>query len=315
MNTALLLHQARISSPPAVGSSDAAALDAVPVCIVVQTAMACQADSDEQLLALWLHGRPANTARPYQRIALEFIEFVGKSLEEVVLADCQRWLDAHSDSSPATYNQRISVLQSLFKFGCQIGYLRWNVSVALRRRAVAEKLASRILTEEQCLELIGRESDPRTHLILRLAYGAGLRCEELSSLTWGCVQENGDGLQLEVTGKGGKTRWIKLSTATSDILRAMKPTDASADTPLFQGGRNGRWSDRHVRRVVKEAMLRNGIEGQSTHTLRHCHASHSLDKGAPVHVVQNTLGHASLQSTTKYLHVKPGDSSSLVLGV
>jgi len=74
-----------------------------------------------------------------------------------------------------------------------------------------------------------------------------------------------------------------------------------------------------VNRVVKAAAMRvPGLERKvaakvSPHWLRHAHASHAMDRGAPVHLVKDTLGHASVATTGRYLHARPTDSSSLYL--
>jgi len=69
-----------------------------------------------------------------------------------------------------------------------------------------------------------------------------------------------------------------------------------------------------VHRIVKSAAKRAGLKPNiSAHYLRHAHCSHALDRGAPVHVVQQTLGHASLTTTTRYSHARPGDSSARYL--
>jgi integrase/recombinase XerD len=71
-----------------------------------------------------------------------------------------------------------------------------------------------------------------------------------------------------------------------------------------------------VKRIVKAAANRAGIEAPvSPHWLRHAHASHALDRSAPIHLVQATLGHASVSTTGKYLHARPEDSSARYLGV
>jgi len=71
-----------------------------------------------------------------------------------------------------------------------------------------------------------------------------------------------------------------------------------------------------VKRIVTASAERAGVDGQvSPHWLRHAHASHALDRGAPIHLVQATLGHASVTTTGKYLHARPEDSSARYLGV
>jgi integrase/recombinase XerD len=67
-------------------------------------------------------------------------------------------------------------------------------------------------------------------------------------------------------------------------------------------------------RIVRKAAERAGIElPVSPHWFRHAHASHALDRGAPIHLVQATLGHASITTTGRYLHARPSDSSSRFL--
>jgi len=82
-----------------------------------------------------------------------------------------------------------------------------------------------------------------------------------------------------------------------------------------EGDELGRHLDRtQVYRIVANAALRAGIQGKvSPHWLRHAHASHSIERGAPIHLVQQTLGHASVATTSRYLHARPNDSSSLYL--
>jgi len=71
-----------------------------------------------------------------------------------------------------------------------------------------------------------------------------------------------------------------------------------------------------VLRIVRRAAQRAGMNvAVSPHWLRHAHASHALDRGAPIHLVQATLGHASIITTGRYLHARPTDSSSRFLGL
>ncbi len=95
------------------------------------------------------------------------------------------------------------------------------------------------------------------------------------------------GCVLAVHGKGGRTRHVALPAVRTRSGRAMTPHG--------------------VRQVVKAAARRAGIAAApSPHWLRHACASHSLDRGAPVHVVQQTLGHASLATTSRCVPVRPG---------
>lgn len=92
-------------------------------------------------------------------------------------------------------------------------------------------------------------------------------------------------------------------------LRAEDP-----DTPVFRSRQGGGLDPSQVHRIVKAAAKRAGLPATvSAHWLRHAHVSHALDRGAPVHLVQATVGHASLTTTSRYAHARPNDSSSRYL--
>ncbi len=105
-----------------------------------------------------------------------------------------------------------------------------------------------------------------------------------------------------------KTAWRELTGLRSD---------ANVDTPVFRSRkRRGYLSEVQVWRIVRAAAARAGIGmGVSPHWLRHAHASHTLDRGAPPHLVQATLGHASLATPSRYAHACPSDSSVRYLAV
>ena len=83
---------------------------------------------------------------------------------------------------------------------------------------------------------------------------------------------------------------------------------------MFRSAKGGHLDPAQTHRVVKAAAVRAGLPAAiSAHWLRHAHASHALDRGAPIHLVQATLGHASVATTSRYLHARPSDSSSRYL--
>jgi integrase/recombinase XerD len=93
--------------------------------------------------------------------------------------------------------------------------------------------------------------------------------------------------------------------------------DAGVNEPVFSSRKLGGHLDRsQVLRVVQAAARRAGVAGKvSPHWMRHAHASHALDRGAPIHLVQATLGHSSVATTGRYLHARPTESSSKYLAV
>lgn len=272
-----------------------------------------QADSDVKLVELWLgtHRSP-HTKRAYRGDAAALLSFVGVGLRQVRLQDMIDFGDSLQGAS-ASRARRLSSVKSLVKFGHRLGYLAYDVAAPVPLPAIKDCLAERIATEEQTLRMLGMERRPRDAALLRLLYISGMRISELCSLHWRDLKPRDDGGQFAVLGKGGKTRVILLPAAMWQRLMAIRGAAPDASL-LFRTRRGGGIGVRGVHDIVKRAAKRAGMPREfSAHWFRHAHASHALDRGCPVHVLQATLGHASLTTTTRYSHAKPGDSSARYL--
>jgi integrase/recombinase XerD len=275
-----------------------------------------QADDDQQFLALWV-GRHSSqhTRSAYARRARDFLAFVNCPLGRVRVADVQAYLATLADLAPATRANAAATLKSMFSFAQEIGFIRFNVGKAVRLPPVKNKLAERILGEADVLRMIVLEPDLRNRVIFTVLYAGGLRVSELCALTWRDLTARDDAGQATIFGKGGKTRAILFSAATWKGLEAI--TGATIlEGPVFRSRKGGALDRAQVHRIVKAAAMRAGLSADvSAHWLRHAHASHSLERGAPIHLVQATLGHASVATTGRYLHARPTDSSARYLGV
>jgi integrase/recombinase XerD len=274
-----------------------------------------QASTDAQLVALWLHGRPATTQRAYAREVRTFLAAVGKPLAAVTLGDLQAFADGRGHLAPATRARTLHAVKSLLAFGQRIGYLPFNVGAPLRIPGSRNTLAERILPETDVHRLIALEPGVRNHALLRLFYAAGVRVAELCGLRWRDTQPRDDGGQITVWGKGQRTRAVVLPAGAWRELAALRG-DAGGDDPVFRSRKRGALSTAQAWRIVRAAAQRAGVElPVSPHWLRHAHASHALDRGEPIHLVQATLGHASVATTGKYLHARPTESSGKYLAV
>lgn len=141
-----------------------------------------------------------------------------------------------------------------------------------------------------------------------------MRVSELCALKWRDLTRRGDTGQATVFGKGGKTRVVLLPATIWQELKALRG-NALVNAPVFSSRKQGGHLTRsQVMRIVQAAAKRAGIDAKvSPHWLRHAHASHSLDRGAPIHLVQQTLGHSSVATTSRYLHARPQDTSARFL--
>jgi len=271
----------------------------------------------DRLIELWLHERSPRTIEYYERIAKHFITYINKPLHLTTLSDLQGWGLTLRGLSPSSQRTYIAAVKSLLTFGHKIGVLPVNVGSSLRSPSSTDTLNERILTEQEVQRLIALEPNQRNRLILRLLYSGGLRVSELCGLKWKNLNARGDTGQLSVVGKGNKTRTVLLSQNIWRELLQLRG-EAGIDDPVFRSREIDIMGDRHLVRstvqgIVKAAGERAGIPKVSPHWLRHAHASHSLDRGAPIHLVQQTLGHASVATTSRYLHARPNDSSALYL--
>jgi site-specific recombinase XerD len=274
-----------------------------------------QADNDNQVLTMWLHGRPQTTQRAYAYEIKALLAVVGKPLKAITLGDLQDYFSGLADLAPASQARAINAAKSLFSFAQRIGYLSFNPCAAILSPKIKNTLAERILNESQVHTMIALEPSPRNRVLLRLLYAAGLRVSEICGLKWRDVQEREGAGQITVYGKGQKTRHVLLSPETWQELMGLPK--GSPDSPVFTSRKGkGHLSPVQVHRLVRTASELAGVDlPVSPHWLRHAHASHALDRGCPIHLVQATLGHASVATTGKYLHARPEDSSSRYLGV
>jgi integrase/recombinase XerD len=271
-------------------------------------------NAHERLLQMWLDGHSPHTIDSYRRHARRFLEFINKPLHLVTLADLQLWRASFKDLAPSSLGTAMAAIKSLLSFAHQIGVLSENVGTALKSPKVKDTLNERILNELEVMTMITLETDERDRVILRLLYAGGLRVSELCALKWRDLKPRNQSGQVTVFGKGGKTRTVLLPESVWQELGQLRG-DGKPQDPVFPSRQGGGHLDRtQVYRIVKAAAKRAEIEGNvSPHWLRHAHASHSLDRGAPLHLVQATLGHSSVATTERYLHARPNDSSAMYL--
>ena len=285
-----------------------------------------QADDDLHLIDLWLHGKSEHTQKAYRRDVDQFIDYVDLPLDSVRLQHFWGWADELQSLGLASNSQarKLAAVKSLFSFAHRIGYLTFNVGAAVTLPPIPDSLHERILSESDVRSMLSEETSPRNKVLLMLFYASGARVSELSNVFWGALMdrgtENGEAIgQITLLGKGRKTRTVLLSSATWTAINELHEVESTAgfgarSNPVFRSRKGGALSREQIWRIVRRAARRVGLDKNvSPHWLRHAHASHALDNGAPVHLVKETLGHKSLLTTSKYTHAKPTDSSARYL--
>ena len=210
-----------------------------------------QASSDEQLIELWLHGRSPHTQRAYQKDISDFFQFVETPLRNITLGQLQGYADALLSKrlSPATLKRRLASVKSLFSFGHKIGYLMFDVGKPLKIPACRDKLAERILSEEEVQTIINSVKNTRNRLIIKTLYYTGIRVSELASLKWKYLKSRNEGGQLTVLGKGGKTNTVLIPAFLWNELLTLG-TSVSEENPVFISRNGKNLHSGHIRRTV-----------------------------------------------------------------
>lgn len=275
--------------------------------------------NDERVVAMWLHGKSPKTRKEYVRDLASFSSHTGgQPLRTITLDRVQGFVTALVDKGykPRTVARRLAAIKSLLSFGAKIGYLRFNVGAPVKGPKAPNDLSRRILSEEEVISMIRLEPSLRNRSLLRLLYVSGARAAEIHGLVWGDIVPNPDGnAVVRLHGKGDKTRHVVIPSGTWGALSKLRG-DAGDDDPVFLSRKRNALSTVQIWRIVRAAAERAGIQkGVSPHWLRHACASHSIQRGCNVAIVQQTLGHSSLQVTSCYVHVKPSDSAGLYLAV
>lgn len=218
----------------------------------------------------------------------------------------------------STMARRISAVRRYFAWAHRAGLVASSPAEAIRVRRGPLPLA-RVLSRDHLAVMLDEQPRPapgalagvdeavrmRDDAILELAYGAGLRVQELCDLCLGDVDI--EERMVRVLGKGRKERVVPFGRPASRALctwvdqgwSRLGGHQPSSEDPLFLNRRGGRLGQRDVRRLV----ARRSPVPASPHTLRHSFATHLLDGGADLRVVQELLGHASLETTVRYTHV------------
>lgn len=255
--------------------------------------------ADLETYLSWLHHRGAHTP---QQVTAEILEAFARGL----------------DGSPRSIQRRISSVRSFHRFLVEDGVLAADPTAQLSGPAQPERLpkALSVSQVQTLLESVSGD-DPvslRDRALLEVLYATGARVSEVTGLAVDDVfgSDGRPAELLRVVGKGNKERLVPLGRHAQSALEAYvvraRPALAShakrASAALFLGARGGALSRQNVWLILRgRAEAAHLSEPLSPHTLRHSCATHLLQGGADIRVVQELLGHSSVQTTQIYTKV------------
>ena len=256
-------------------------------------------------------GLSKNTISAYRSDLLKF--FLGISTSDLSCINtktCTAFLGTLKDAGYASSSicRALISIRVFYRFLVREGYVE-SSNVILDTPKVWQLIPDVLCEQEvnQILESLDQNSSlgMRDFAILELLYTSGMRVSELCQLNVSDVGER----EIRVVGKGGKERIIPILERTSISLEIYLRTQKSVyqKRPLFLTKRGNRISRSDIWWICKSrAKGAEILKNVSPHTFRHSYATHLLEKGADLRVIQELLGHASIGTTERYTHVSKG---------
>lgn len=256
-------------------------------------------------------GASSHTLRAYRKDLREFSESVKCEPNNIDIIDLRGFIAGQIQKglNKTTVSRRLSSIRSFFKFLNREGYMKTNPAKLVSNPKVP-KLLPRFLSVDDVFSLVEKPEGigflpARNRAVLELLYSSGLRVSELSGI-------NTDDIHIKeclikIKGKGKKERIVPIGSKAIDAMKSYiieRMLLKSKERALFLNRMGKRLTERGVRRIVVKYARAIGIHGRiGPHTLRHSFASHLLQGGADLRVIQELLGHASLSTTQKYTHL------------
>ncbi|WP_427969614.1 tyrosine recombinase [Altererythrobacter sp.] len=260
-------------------------------------------------------GAAANTIAAYRR-DLDGAEAEIGDLSSASRESVARLAGAWASLAPSTVARKSSALRQFFGFALDEGWRQDDPSGALPRpsarrplpKVLSHDAVDRLFERAELEAESGKPNAVRQLALLEMLYGSGLRATELVSLPVSAVPR--DAPMLTVMGKGGQARMVPVSDRAREALSRW--LDVRGDNSRFLFPSRGKHLTRvRLFQMLKELAVRADIppESVSPHVLRHAFATHLLEGGADLRVLQTLLGHADISTTQIYTHV---DAARLV---
>jgi len=240
------------------------------------------------------------TQRSYLNAVSKFSRHFGRSPDRLGLDEVHAFqvhLVATGISWPSL-NQIVCALR--FFYGVTLGQATIPERIAYAREP--QKLPV-VLSADEVVRFLEAIPSLKSRTALTTVYAAGLRVSEVVMLKIADIDSGRMVIRVE-HGKGGKDRYVPLAERTLDLLRAYQSANRSGAWLFPSPAKEGPISPTSLQKTFKAALKESGIsKNASIHTLRHSYATHLLERGVDIRLIQKVLGHGCLTSTFRYTHL------------
>ncbi|KIC91023.1 hypothetical protein HY58_08375 [Flavihumibacter sp. ZG627] len=265
----------------------------------------------QQLLILKAYS--ANTIRTYMNELRIFMKYLGdRTVQEVNEEGIKSYMVELLEKqglSEHTAHSRLNALKFYYEQVLGREKFFWEIP----RPQKPDQLPN-VLGEGELERMFSSVTNLKHKALLFTAYSAGLRVSEVVSLRLSDIDSGRMQIRIEQS-KGKKDRYVGLSVLLLDVLRAyLQQADPRPGVYLFEGERPGQpYSTRSAQMIFQKAKERAGIRKDvSFHVLRHSFATHLLEKGIDIRYIKELLGHFSIKTTERYLHVRRRDLVTMI---
>lgn len=214
--------------------------------------------------------------------------------------------------SPRTIARKLNCVSGFLRHLCSLGIVERNAVDGIQRPRAPDNLPP-VPDRAQCARLLAACDTPRERAVFSLLLGAGLRRGEALSLDLSDIDAGFTQLTVR-RGKGGRSRTVPLSPMVAAAIQAYLPQNGREGGPLIVTSVGTRLGNTGLDRLFKRVVRRAGLadRGFSAHAMRHAFATHALRSGADLASLREILGHASLETTSRYLHADASTKASAV---
>ena len=246
-----------------------------------------------------------NTIRAYLGHIGQALDYIGKADEDITYLDLIDWKASISDLSSSTVALKVASIHSYFQFLKNAKVITEDPSEGIKRPEIKNKVKP-YMTEDDVKAMIEAARTPRDRAMVRFLVSTGVRFVEMASITLDQYYTAINGnrvIVLKVT-KGSKERGIYINESTEKAITEYLATRCDNCPYLFASFRHNKLSDNSVSQTIKNIGKRAGLpywNDLSCHCMRAACATIMSDKGVPVATISSTLGHSSLEVTSRYI--------------
>lgn len=248
---------------------------------------------DKLEIELKSRGFSAKTIKSYVFHTSCFLKRMGMQAEH---DEIQRYFAGLSEKmDPRTVNLRISAVKFFYR-----NVLGREMAITFLKRP---KRIPEALTKNEVQRIITAASNTKHRLIIETIYGCGLRVSEAAKLKKDDIRFE-EGILFVRQGKGNKDRIVSLPFTLSKRLESYILLRNDENPYVFDSSRGGRLTEATIEKIVdKAAGIAGIIKNVHPHILRHSYATHLLENGTDIHIIQKLLGHSDVRTTEMYTHV------------